>query len=435
MKNQAALTVIALAALVGVGSAQETDVIVHEGKVELRTDAGRTTVTEGQKATVAAGAEPVVRPTDPMLTHYWDLKSFVQQEKEAQQVPIDLTATMVFDVESRTLCRTTMGLEVPLQVLRNVGKEVYLPETNTFRLGKTTPFGDPEFYDNEGRALEYEWEAMGDGMGYYLVQLAEPLGEDEIMDLTITMATPLDGDFFHQDGSLRYARVNNGASNGLTYARWILPKSAIFVASNTPLVALDSVDGRQAVTVRSYTGEFGDGLIWVAFLWPDADGTSMADLPPRFRGLRGPQDVENAEEFRRQKTRIQAGLEYVDQSTPLRALLSWMSAIESGDAEAYADVSYQALDDFEKRDELIQGFRDDLEADRYWFVENLDYLASPPVPEDPADGYIHPIEVCRPGSLLREDTHALIHHEGKWYRLGNMGNPWDDDISVFERFK
>ena len=53
----------------------------------------------------------------------------------------------------------------------------------------------------------------------------------------------------------------------------------------------------------------------------------------------------------------------------------------------------------------------------------------------PEEGHLHPVYMCYPGTLMRRDMLVCIYHGGKWLRIGNAGNPWDTDVSVFEKFK
>jgi hypothetical protein len=39
--------------------------------------------------------------------------------------------------------------------------------------------------------------------------------------------------------------------------------------------------------MRNYTGQHGDGMCKISFLWPDEDGTSLADIPDEYHGIKG----------------------------------------------------------------------------------------------------------------------------------------------------
>ena len=55
---------------------------------------------------------------------------------------------------------------------------------------------------------------------------------------------------------------------------------------------------------------------------PAEDGTTLADIPGKYRGLRSKWDKENSEMYQREMRKIRAGIKHTDQSTPLAALLT-----------------------------------------------------------------------------------------------------------------
>ena len=46
------------------------------------------------------------------------------------------------------------------------------------------------------------------------------------------------------------------------------------------------------------------------------------------------------------------------------------------------------------------------------------FLGSPTWPEEPKNGYEHPVYLCREGSLICEATVVMVYQDGKWYLQG-----------------
>jgi hypothetical protein len=192
----------------------------------------------------------------------------------------------------------------------------------------------------------------------------------------------------------------------LNYFRFILPESAILIDSNREIIATDTIDGRVAVTMRNYTGEYADGLCMISFLWPDEDGTTLADIPGEYRGLRSKQDERNIEKFHQEMEKIRAGIRYEDQSTPLAALLTCLGSGVLKDTELYAKSTH-----FTQSPEKLQGY---VEQSGYW-ANVVDVLSTPRWPENPGNGYVHPIYLCRKGSMICEYMQPIVYEDGKWY--------------------
>jgi hypothetical protein len=170
---------------------------------------------------------------------------------------------------------------------------------------------------------------------------------------------------------------------------------------------IDSVDGRVAVTIRSYTGESGDGVT-IAFLWPDKDGTTVADIPPEYRGLRDKGEEEVVQEGRLETAKILSGGTYEKQNTPLEALLSLYSAAVHKNPEDFLNLITPDLreDAASEMDQIMSL------AGR---VVDFGFLGTPDWPAEPENGYEHPVYLCREGSLICEATIVMVHQDGKWY--------------------
>jgi hypothetical protein len=183
---------------------------------------------------------------------------------------------------------------------------------------------------------------------------------------------------------------------------------------------IDSADGRVAVTIRSYTGSGGDGVT-IAFLWPAKDGTTVADVPPRYRGLRNQDEQEIVRTGRLETAKILAGDTYDEQSTPLETLLSlYSAAVHSDSARFLSLVSPDLRESATGQIEQVMGL-----AAR---VVDYEYLGMPENwPETPNDGYQHPIYLCRRGSLICEATLVMVYWNGRWYveglETGRRGEP------------
>jgi len=238
-----------------------------------------------------------------------------------------------------------------------------------------------------------------------------------------------------KDGPVWNLQAGNPSPFCLNYYRIVLPPSAIFLDSSMPVAFTTVAGGRTALTMRNYTGRFHDGTYHIQFVWPEKDGTSMEDVPPVYRGVRDERIAKLTQEYREAKTKILAGLEYKDLSTPVRSFLTWQSAMASGNAQLYLEVAYMGQNDAGRRAEVLKGFYQNPDEDKYWFVDQRGFLSTPPWPDEPKEGQLHPVFVARPGCLIRDDMHVFIYHAGKWLLVGNMGNPRDTDLNLFEKYK
>ena len=103
------------------------------------------------------------------------------------------------------------------------------------------------------------------------------------------------------------------------------------------------------------------------------------------------------------------------------------------DKELCVESSYTYQKDRARREAFATGTES--WGPRSYFVDGMSFLGTPRWPDQPEEGYVHPVYMCYPGTLIRRDTHAVVFHQGKWYVWGNMGNPWNIDVSDFEKFK
>jgi hypothetical protein len=269
-----------------------------------------------------------------------------------------------------------------------------------------------QVYDMNGNLCRLDVKLLDESSARYTVQLNEPVQPGEhfkligVADLEDIPLIPGGAPAYWKEGPLWYFRTINNIPNCLNYFRLILPKSAILIDSNRPVIATDSVEGKVAVTIRNYTGKYADGWCMISLLWPERDGTSLADIPDKYHGLWSPRDKQNSEMFRDQMRKIKAGAKPTDQSTPLTALLTCFGSIVHEDIDLHKSVKYT--------DPSTEDVQRHMGQAQYW-ADILDLLSTPEWPDNPGNGYVHPIYVCRRGSMICEFTQPSIYHNGKWY--------------------
>lgn len=399
--------------------AQKTEVTVLQGKVRAAATAGAVLVEPGQKAVLTTQASPTVRVDDPLVQDLLAMYPWIEAERKAERMRIFAASIQIYRLDKGT-GRHAVLVEMPnLQSLPN----------STCRIGETSLVGGARFYDLAGTLLSHEVQNTGNNMGYYFVRFPQPVPAGGTFRFTIV--GDLDTrDHMRKQGALRYFTTSNGTPSCLSYYQVILPAGAILVDCNLPQVLTKDVDGRTSVTVRDYSGPQGDSRLIVSFLWPEADGTSLADLPPPYRGLPDALSETLAQEYRDTMRRILAGEAYEDFSTPIRAALSWNSAVARQDKQRILQASYAPQIDARTLDRALTP--DFLRQLQYW-VTDVDFLSTLPWPEHPEDGYVHPVYLSRPGSRMRVDTLAIAYAEGRWRRCGNMGNAWDTDVSKMHK--
>jgi hypothetical protein len=277
---------------------------------------------------------------------------------------------------------------------------------NEIKRGPTLILKEPKYYDMEGNLLPFDLEKINARSGIYTLHISkaiQPGGQIKFIGVS-----EIDNAVFEKDGPLWILRINYGTKgHRLYYYRFILPKSAIFVDSTQPATMIDSVDGRVAITIRSYTGESGDGVT-IAYLWPDKDSTTVADVPAEYRGLRDQAAEEVVEEGRLETAKILSGGTYKKQNTPLEALLSlYSAAVHKSSADFLNLITPDLRGDAASEMEQIMGL-----AGR---IVDFGFLGTPDWPAEPENGYEHPVYLCREGSLICEATIVMVYQDGKWY--------------------
>ncbi len=401
--NLITVCAIILLACQTITSAQKTEVSVRRGKVVAETGAAGVAVDAGRKAILTPDKQPWVTVDDPMVDEVMEICKWAEQESQAQRQVIEGISVLNIKMEGEDLFTMAYFAE-----MRNENSE---PST-ICPLSLSSVYEEPRFYDLQGNLLRFDLEKVDVERGYYTLHFSSPVEQGGSFKYILVSRSPR-GLSAWKDGVLWQLRPNVGDPNRISYCRLILPKSGIFVDSNRQAVSIDSVDGRVAVTCRAYTGPLGDNTFHFAFLWPEKDGTTLADVPAQYRGLREETPPEIVEKGLREAAGIQAGNKYQDQSTPLDTLLTIASALAHKDSEVLLGLVEPGLRQFattQVSDETIGRLAN--------YRDELDVLTLPQWPAKPENGQTYSLDVCRKGSLLREVTLNMVYQEGKWYLAG-----------------
>ncbi|MHC4088009.1 MAG: hypothetical protein ACYSWZ_16060 [Planctomycetota bacterium] len=380
--------------------AQKTEVSVKKGKVIAQTGMKSVAVEEGRKAVLLPDRNPVVAVDDPMVDDVMEISKWIEAEKQAQRQIIERSGIQILRIDDERLIKLAWLSE---------GTNSGAQPMKEIKRGPTLILKDPEYYDMEGNLIPFDLEKINARSGIYTMHLSKAIGPGE--QIKYIGVSEIDNAVFLKDGPLWILQMNYGSgAHGLYYYRFILPESAIFVDSSQPAAMIDSVDGRVAVTIRVYTGSGGIGVT-IAYLWPDKDGTTVADIPPQYRGLRDQTEEEVVEEGRLETAKILSGGTYEKQNTPLEALLSLYSAAVHKSPDDFLNLITPDLrEDAASEMEQIMGL-----ASR---VVDYEFLGTPEWPDVPENGYKHPVYLCSKGSLICEATLVMVYQDGKWYLEG-----------------
>jgi len=395
--NLIKLCAVVLLAAQTVLLAQKTEISVKKGKVKATTESGSALIDAGRKAILTPDKHFTVTVDDLMVDDVMEIYKWVEAEKQAQRERIEGSGIQIFKIDDVQYIKCAWLSE---------GTNSDAEPLEEIRRGPTLILKDPKYYDMEGNLIPFELEKIDARSGIYTLHLSKPIQSGE--QIKYIGVCEIDNAIFSKDGPLWIFRLNYGSSaNSLVYYRFILPKSAIFVDSSQPATMIDSVDGRVAVTIRIYTGPTGDGVT-IAYLWPDKDGTTVADIPPQYRGLRDKKEEEIVQAGRIEIAKIISGGTYEEQNTPLETLLSLYSAAVNKNSEHFLNLVSPGLR------ELATGQIDQIMglASR---VVDYGFLGTPNWPEEPENGYEHPVYLCRDGSLICEATIVMFFQDGKWY--------------------
>jgi hypothetical protein len=404
---------VSVVAVQTVTFARKTEVAVRKGEVLAETAAASVAIGAGRKAVLETDRKPKVSVDNPLVDDALELYKLIEAEKENSDLKIDSAFILVGKADKDEIVGA-LFFEVPN----------YRPAaTNVLTLPSVSIIEDFKVYDMSGNLCRVDMKRLDESTASYSIHFSQTLQPRErfrffgVANLQDVPALPGGGPTYWKEGPLWYFRTINGASNCLNYFRLVFPSSAILVDTNREIVATDTVDGKLAVTMRNYTGPYADGLCIVSFLWPDEDGTTLADIPDKYHGLRSKRDRQNTETFRREMHKIRAGIRYTDQSTPLAALLTGYGSAIQEDTELYdtAKYTYQAPDSIQK---WVKNAK--------YFADRLDFLSMPQWPDNPGNGYVHPIYMSRKGSLIDEFIMPMVYEDGRWYAHNTKGKPTVD---------
>ncbi len=382
--------------------AQRTEVHVRKGEVIAEMASESVAVGAGRKAILSPGEGLRTAVDDPMVDDLMKIHQWVEEEKQAQREQIDETSIQIFRVDDEPQFTLAYYLE-----LRNTKSE---PRRVCWVKG-TSLLEEPRYYDLQGRLLPFDVDKITADLGNYAIHFVEPVAPGEKFKYLCVSKLDAKGAMW-KDGPLWHLQVGCCLPNCLNYFRFILPKSAIFVDSNRQLTLTDSVEGRVALTIRNYTGVMGDGTYHIAFLWPDKDGTTLADLPPQYRGLRDNEQEDIVRSGQLGMARILAGEVFDDQSTPLATVRTLCSAVVRGDKNRVLDLM---ANPFLRGIAALQYDQYNMPDRAVELIEPFDLLRTPTWPQEPANGHEHPVYLTRKGSLLHDATIAVIYRDGKWY--------------------
>jgi hypothetical protein len=384
---------------------QRTEVRVEKGTVVAETDDATVEVGAGRKAVLTPSGRPAVSVDNPLVSDAMELYKLAEAEKARGDLQID-SVFMLVGTGDEDSVHGALYFEFP-----HWGSA----PTDVLTLPSVSIIPGLEVYDLNGNRLTVDTRLVSDTTASYTIHLEEPvptggyfklIGVANLEDIPLI---PGGAPAYYKEGPVWYFRTINQAQNCLNYFRLILPASAILLDANHQVIATDTVDGRVAVTVRNYTGQHYDGTCIVAFLWPDHDGTTLADVPPKYLGLRDARDRELAETYERELNLVRAGRGFHDQSTPVSALLSACSAATHQILDDYRNLLYDTSTEDEARSSMEQSG---------YYAGVVTLLEVPQWPREPEDGYLHPVFMSREDSLIHEFTILLAYREGKWYVYG-----------------
>ncbi|MEN6337549.1 MAG: hypothetical protein ABFE01_25125, partial [Phycisphaerales bacterium] len=382
--------------------AQKTEVRVQRGKVVAETANESVAVEAGRKAVIAPDKGVTVAVDDPMVDDLIQIYGWVQQEKLAQRERIDSSCIQMIRIDTESRFTLAYLREAP-----NSDSKA----SSTYRIENLSILDNPAFYDLQGNRLLFDVDKIDARMGNYFVRFVQPVEVGK--EFRFICVSELDG-FTWKEGPLWHFMVGWSTPHCLNYFRIVLPPSAVFVDSNWRPIVIDSFGSDAAVTIRNYTGPLGDGICHIAFLWPQKDGTTLADLPPQYRGLRDERDQDIVRVGQLQIAKVLAGEPFKDQSNPLAAVATMASAVVRKDKPLLLDM---AANSFLREITNLQydQFVGEIGSQ---FVEGFDFLSTPSWPEKPENGYEHPVYLSRKGSLLHDATMTMVYQDGKWYSGG-----------------
>ncbi len=358
------------------------------------------------------------------------LDKLAQAEKQAGRMRIDLVNLQTWALgDDGRILRGTALIEVTAQML--AAENIYSEVDKTLKMGEMSLLDGIRFYDMQGRKLSFDTEQTGNHKCYYFIHLIDPLARGGSVRFAVVVDKVISLGVMWKDGALRHFFIGDGSNYCLEYSKAVLPESAIFVDSWPRAMSVDTVGNCTAVTIRRYKAENADWRQTIVFLWPKKDATSLTSLPPEYCGLRDPRDVESAQKYQREMSKILEGGDYHNQSTPLDAVLTRNCAIVKQDGALYVNSVYVLHQSADKAQDFLANQPARLAPMRTYCVDDIGFLSTPAWPDKPKDGYVHPVYMCYPDTLIRKDTYGVIYDDGKWYIAGDVENPYSTDVLQF----
>jgi hypothetical protein len=263
--------------------AQKTEVRVQKGKVVAETPTASVNVEAGQKAVLKKDANPFVTVDSQLVRDALELYKLVEKEKQRGDLDFDSVFMLVGKADKDEIVGA-LYFELPTHKSE---------ASNTFTIGPSSIIENIRAYDMKGNLCSIEEKRVSDTAAYYTFHLPEQVQPGELFrfigvaNIEDMPVFPGGAPAYWKEGPLCYFRTANNSPNTLNYYRLVLPSSAILVDTNREIVAMDTAEGKLAVTMRNYTGQHGDGMCKICFLWPDEDGTTLADIPDEYHGIKG----------------------------------------------------------------------------------------------------------------------------------------------------
>ncbi len=299
-----------------------------------------------------------------------------------------------------------------------------LRPSNKCMMKRISILHEPKFYDLRGNQLSFDFEKISDRVGDYTIHFPGPV--EPGADFRYVLVSKLSDKIrVWKEDSLWHVRLMMNGPNRLNYCRLILPESAVFVDSTRDVTIIDNVDGRVAVTCRAHSGPMGDGAFHTAFLWPEKDRTTLADLPARYRGLGDSIDPEIVEIGRLEMARILTGKSYHDLSTPVDTMLTLYSALTRASKADFIKAIEPQL-----RELAAEHFDIEQMGQYVGYVdEAVGIMNIPQWPEKAQQGHKYSVDLSHGGSLLQEARLDMVYQDGNWYISGFQSGPVIPDKS------
>lgn len=369
--------------------AAETEVQVLKGTVRAVTPTEQVDISVGQKGVLGEGQKSIVTVNDPLVQQVIEMYRWVQEEQQAGLHPIDAVHVAVQSLDEEdvwqyaALAEWTNDSSQPLNVIT---------------VGPMTTMDNLKFYDMEGNLLTYEAHQEGTRESAYTIHFRRMIEPNQQI---CYVASSKNYNRAHWQSKGPVWNINFGWGAGpvhrLQYTRIILPKSAILLSAYPSFMTTDKVDDRIALTFRDYGKTTLLAMQQVTFLWPDKDGTSLRDVPPRIRGLADPGELQLAQAYRLGLDSILAGKRITDTSTPMNSMLTLMS---------FAAHDLDNLDAlWDSAPFLKTAFGNDLARAKAELTQNrdflyiVDYYSGGTVPEDAKEGTIVSIMLKLKGTI------------------------------------